>query len=234
MGLDNVNDFSYPYVIQAWPEAREASVYLKGRATSPGANKLTGMQGAGGDPAASRAQGAVRRYTVSHALKTFAVLTANGLTPSDWVRQIKSLLDELREHLGRQFPFLYTFELGDSRSNLHANLLLPCPPNEVKLTKLWTPGFRPNVQQMGSVDERRKVASYISKEFKWGPAVGRYRYYFRYGTTPEPIKTEARTEAEALRIAEQQIGAPLREVKPFKRSVGRRPLLRLEADIVPK
>lgn len=175
--------------VSLWADAAEAIVQRQiPRGKRPSASTPMSSASLGGAVrvAATRARSQVRRFAVANHLDSFGTFTTAEFVPSAdilretaiWIRKVRAV-----EANGDRFPYVFVIEGGNGGIRPHVHALMPMPIGEACVST-WPLGHSKQVK-LGTNDEIREKAHYMSKEFGDRLIVGRQRYRVAQGFQPE-------------------------------------------------
>ena len=151
--------------------------------------------------AAYRGRARLRRYVVENMLDHFLTLTTSASTTIFALEaEMRRILRSIRRKSGK-FPFAWVLEGRHARPHLH---VMTRRPQGGTILDMWRLGHS-DQREVGSIEQMRKVARYMAKEFHEPPLLS-HRYYLARSFTPQPVRIEANSVEEVIAIASSRFG----------------------------
>jgi hypothetical protein len=114
--------------------------------------------------------------------------------------------------LGGAFPYIYVIEEHDGGHGLHVHVLTTSPGADA-LARAWVSGHV-NVGRLGSKEDIRRGAAYLSKSFS-GRRGGAHRYEVGRGFSPHSVRIQARDRRQVWLALAACMGSEPSEVLSF-------------------
>jgi len=171
--------------VRIWPEAREASWYVKPRLRVPGSPKGGDPPGGGSgrasqelsprsdERAARRAKAAVRRYCKANCISRHLTVTYKPgherSSRGEVLRDVAAFRKRLFAEVGRRFPFVAVPERGSKNGRWHCEIGLGRYVPHKTLERLWGHGwvsvhrYSDRHKTSDEIKNASQVAGYLSK-----------------------------------------------------------------------
>jgi len=214
-----------PWVLKLYPTALEASAYFQSqyRPRSYGPDEVKEEPSEEGQlrskaNASRRASGRLRRYAVGNRLNRFGTLTyAVACTePKQVSKDVGTFFRDLRNEIGRPFPYVWAREWHPGGHGLHVHFLVGRFIRQRLIREVWGRGLvdiraRGQVRLgEGSAAEARNAARYMAKYIRKATdedrIPGMHRYEVAQDFQPKPVFLRASSEFDAVRAASQKMG----------------------------
>lgn len=201
-----------------YPEAGEAGGSFRGKSAEGRGGFFEFDSDRSGSEAARRARAKVRRYCAANGLNRLGTLTYAGegcWDPVQFRADLRPFFRRLRSEVDEPLPYLWVPEWHPGGHGLHGHFAVPRFIRKSLIDEAWPHGFT-HIKRLqgppvgsGVRGEARMAARYLSKYLskEMGRAGGLNRYDLAQGFQPRSVELWARSEAEVVALAVEEMGS---------------------------